>query len=163
MNPAIVPAPQLSRSPFEDRPRRVLIVDDNEVDQELTVELLRRAWPLERSSLIVDQTGDGFEALRRLRATKYALVLLDWNMPGVSGADVLRVLRTWTAHPPAIVLSGVPPERLRSELGGTGIASLDKNTLTPAALRREVLITFGLAGPWPTGLPSDEGRERAVS
>lgn len=67
-----------------DRPLRILLVDDDE--------LIRSVLPpmLEQLGHQVETASGGLEALRRLDAGLEAdLVILDHNMPGMSGADTL--------------------------------------------------------------------------
>jgi two-component system chemotaxis response regulator CheY len=44
------------------------------------------------------EAGNGNEALRQLEAQKVDLVLLDWNMPELSGLDFLKKVRTMDAY-----------------------------------------------------------------
>ena len=71
------------------RPLRVLLVDDDE--------LIRSTLPhmLEQLGHRVETASGGLEAIRRLSAGMEAdLVILDHNMPGLSGADTLpRILQ----------------------------------------------------------------------
>lgn len=72
----------------------VLLVEDNPADVELTKRALLRG-PL-RSRLLVAR--EGVSALQMLRATNRSaatigLVLLDLNLPGMSGFDVLREMK----------------------------------------------------------------------
>ncbi len=55
--------------------------------------MLVRHW-LERLGLVVEEAEDGFEALRRARTGDYALVVLDINMPGITGLGVLEGIRS---------------------------------------------------------------------
>jgi diguanylate cyclase (GGDEF)-like protein/PAS domain S-box-containing protein len=71
---------------IENRP--LLVVDDDESNRDL---LSRR---LQRAGYLVDTAVDAPEALRKIGDTQYSLVLLDSMMPGVSGPDLLRQLRT---------------------------------------------------------------------
>jgi DNA-binding response OmpR family regulator len=64
--------------------RSVLIVDD-EKNIRLTLSLA-----LEKLHLDVDTAVDGEEALRKLAAKSYTLMLLDLRMPGIDGMEVLR-------------------------------------------------------------------------
>ena len=65
----------------------LLLVDDNEVNRDL---LSRR---LQRHGYDVVTAVDGPHALALAEARDFALVLLDIEMPRVSGLDVLRVIR----------------------------------------------------------------------
>ena len=66
---------------------RILLVDDEEVNRDM---LSRR---LRRSGYVVDVAVDGESALARVQAGGVDLVLLDSMMPGLTGVDVLKLLR----------------------------------------------------------------------
>lgn len=65
---------------------RVLLVDDNEATCTLIRALLQREFHL-------DLASDGREALEKLRAAEYAVILLDLRMPVLDGFGVLEHLR----------------------------------------------------------------------
>jgi CheY-like chemotaxis protein len=65
----------------------LLLVDDNEMNRDL---LSRR---LQRNGHDVVTAVDGPHALELIEARDFALVLLDIEMPRVSGLDVLRAIR----------------------------------------------------------------------
>jgi DNA-binding response OmpR family regulator len=69
-------------------PRRpkILVVDDEPPLRELVVVTLGDAF-------VCDEVDNGEEALARLNADHYDLVMLDVMMPGTSGTDVLRKMR----------------------------------------------------------------------
>ncbi len=67
--------------------KRVLIVDDNEINRRLAVALLKkRGWETE-------ETESGGAALARLAAASFDCVLLDISMPGMDGEEVCRRIR----------------------------------------------------------------------
>jgi len=65
-------------------PGRVLVVDDNELNRDL---LVRR---LERDGHAIAVAADGHEALAKLAAEPFDVVLLDIMMPGLDGFGVLE-------------------------------------------------------------------------
>jgi two-component system, cell cycle response regulator DivK len=65
----------------------VLVVDDNAVNLKLTRVLLRGA------GYDVQTAADAEEALRVLHACKARLILMDVQLPGVSGLDLTRSLK----------------------------------------------------------------------
>jgi phosphoserine phosphatase RsbU/P len=73
-------------------PARLLVVDDNEDNRQT---LARR---LQRRGFEVGLAADGFQAIEAVGREAYDLVLLDVQMPGMSGFDVLKKLRV--DHPP---------------------------------------------------------------
>jgi len=74
---------------------RVLVVDDD-ADLRLSV-----ASALSESNYTVDQAIHGEEAVNRVRAGKYNLVLLDVNMPHMTGLEALKEIK---AHDPSIIV-----------------------------------------------------------
>src|SRR6478672_11406618 len=68
-----------------NRPK-ILVVDDEPPLRELVVVTLGDAF-------VCDEVDNGEEALARLNADHYDLVMLDVMMPGTSGTDVLRRMR----------------------------------------------------------------------
>src|SRR5215210_6503271 len=79
---------------------RILVVDDDPVFQALLPEQLSMLG-FEPS---VARTGQ--EALDALRRADHDIVLLDVNMPGVSGLDALRKIRQFEDAPEVIMLTG---------------------------------------------------------
>ena len=67
-----------------------LIVDDSKVIRKVARHIL------ETLEFQVDEAGDGREALERCEANMPDVVLLDWNMPVMSGMEFLRALRGGT-------------------------------------------------------------------
>jgi len=72
---------------LNSRPSRLLIVDDNELNRDM---LARR---LERKGYIVGLAESAKELLARVKRETVDLVLLDIEMPEISGLDALRTLR----------------------------------------------------------------------
>jgi CheY-like chemotaxis protein len=77
---------------------RILLVEDNLVNQKVALKLL------ERQGHRIDLAGNGFEALEALRERSYDLVLMDCQMPGMDGFETTRRLRDPASgvHDPAI-------------------------------------------------------------
>ncbi|MEA9782500.1 response regulator [Xanthomonas campestris] len=66
---------------------RILVVDDNAV----TRYSVRRV--LEHHQFVVEEAGTGGEGLVRLAAEAFAALVLDVNLPDMSGFDIVRTLR----------------------------------------------------------------------
>lgn len=64
-----------------------LVVDDSKVIRKVARHIL------ETLDFTVSEAGDGREALDSCLASPPDVILLDWNMPVMSGMDFLRALR----------------------------------------------------------------------
>ncbi len=84
--------------PIRETQKRVLVVDDDDSVRDLVGSVLRRRM------LDVDEAADGQAALDLLRDHRYAVIILDLLMPGVSGFDVLQRLEFDPIEAPPVVL-----------------------------------------------------------
>jgi len=76
---------------------RVLIAEDDRGLRDVLARGLRE------NGYVVDAVADGAGAIRFLRSYDYAVAILDWRMPEVSGLEVLRWLRR-RASPAAVLM-----------------------------------------------------------
>lgn len=106
---------------------RILLVDDHTIFRDGLKRLLQ-----EESGITVSaEASDSGEALGRLRAETFDLVLLDINMRGRSGLDILPSIRGEWPSLPVIVLSMYPAEQyaLRAfEAGASGYIAKDMDS-----------------------------------
>lgn len=86
-----------SKSSFETNPHRILIVEDNQVNQKVVTAVLRKR------GFNIELANDGMEALSKLeRSDDYDLVLMDVQMPVLDGLEATRIIRKnprWSALP----------------------------------------------------------------
>ena len=83
---------------------RVLLLDDNPFDRELAARALR-VLPVPPGPVELVCTGDWPEAQPYILAGGFDLLLLDYNLPGLTGLDILHDLRG-REHPPVIMMTG---------------------------------------------------------
>jgi two-component system chemotaxis response regulator CheY len=77
--------------------RSCLVVDDSKVIRKVARHIL------ETLNFSVEEAEDGREALTRCEAAMPDVILLDWNMPVMSGMEFLRALRQTDLSQPKVV------------------------------------------------------------
>jgi two-component system, chemotaxis family, chemotaxis protein CheY len=103
---SILPA-KLSKKELADRIQAlcVLVVDDNQYMRKTVRNLLVNCGVKD-----IYEAGDGITALDTIRTVGPDVVVLDWEMPLLSGAELVRIVRSPGVFPmpdvPIIMLSG---------------------------------------------------------
>ncbi len=101
--------------------RRILIVDDDRALRHALAALLAEAGH------VVEQAGDGPEAVARLDQGGFDIALLDINLPSVSGLDILAHARRAEAPPIVIMMTADDtPATLLSAVRGQAYRYLRK-------------------------------------
>ncbi|MBN2022049.1 MAG: CBS domain-containing protein [Pirellulales bacterium] len=78
----------------------VLVVDDDAATRALLIRVMKTLG-VER----VVEAVDGDEAIARADEAEFDLVLLDWEMPGQKGPEVIRALRERNDHAQVVMIS----------------------------------------------------------
>lgn len=79
---------------------KILVVED---DPEFAMTLVD-GLIMERFT--VEHSPSGTDCIELLRVTEYDLVILDWNLPGLTGIEVLRQYRARDGKTPILMLTG---------------------------------------------------------
>lgn len=119
---------------------KVFIADDSPAVVERLVDLLKEVEGVQ----FVGQAGDVAEAVRCIRKVRPDALILDLQMPGGSGLDVLRPIRAEFPHLQVLICTNYPYAQYREECLGAGANFfLDKSVdfdKIPAILRELVAI-----------------------
>lgn len=84
--------------------QRLLIADDHALARAGFVRLIGDA----QLGFHVHEAADGAAVLDAVREFEFRLIILDVSLPGRSGLDILRHLRSSHPHVPVLILSGFP-------------------------------------------------------
>jgi FixJ family two-component response regulator len=101
-----------------NQPLPIIAVVDDEESVRLALARLLRGW-----SFAVSVYGSGEEFLRSLATSRPACVILDVEMPGMSGRDVQRALSTSDAQLPIIIVTAYNRADLRAACLADGAAA----------------------------------------
>ncbi|RAK58241.1 response regulator [Phenylobacterium deserti] len=108
---------------------RVLLVEDNPINA-----LLARAL-LTREGCVVDHAAAGEEALAAVRVGAYDLILMDMRMPGLSGVETARQLRTAGIDTPIVALTANAFDDDRQACLAAGMDDFMVKPILPDSLR----------------------------
>lgn len=137
----------------ERRPARVLVVDDEPVILAIFSRILARAGH------VVDTAPGGRVALEKLRNERYDIVLLDWMMPDVSGAEVLREGRAFHPDLPFVIVTAAYSRALAAEAVALGAVECIGKPLNHRKILHMVARRTGRAAPAEhSDPPATEGK-----
>lgn len=133
----VAPA-EAEAAPASDLPR-ILVVDDDPVCRKVAKSLLQK------DGFAVTEAESGEKALELLEAgEEAALVVLDLNMPGIPGDEVLKRLRasTATAALPVVVLTGTEDEERELALMDAGADDYIRKPIEPRRFLSRIKATL---------------------
>ena len=111
--------------------KRILWVDDE-------IELLRpHCLFLQQRGYHVDAISNGADALALIEAEPYDLVLLDEQMPGHSGLEVLEILRRDGPHPRVVMITKSEEDKTMTEAIGRRV---DEYLVKPTSPRQVLSV-----------------------
>jgi two-component system, chemotaxis family, chemotaxis protein CheY len=110
---------------------KVLVVDDSKAMRMIVLRTLRQ------SGVQVSETFeavDGVDALEKVAAHTPDVVLSDWNMPNMTGIELLRQLRTQGVGVPFGFVTSESTASMRSDAIEAGAAFVIAKPFTPEQL-----------------------------
>ena len=103
---------------IEQSGKKVLVVDDNEVNQFVAQRML------EQLGFLVDLAANGEQAIEASEKEDYAAILIDSQMPGMSGNEATRAIRSREGddrHTPIIALTAKVMEHDQKKAFDAGV------------------------------------------
>lgn len=117
-------------------PLRIAVIDDHTLFRRGLISLLAR----EPGFAVVAEAADGFEGIKVVGATRPDVVLLDLNMPGISGIEAIGAIRKEAPEAQIVMLTVSEDaddlfKALRNGASGYLLKNIDSEFLV-AAIRR---------------------------
>ena len=109
---------------------RILLVEDNELNQEVASELLTQA------GFVVDVADNGAVGLRMVQAASYELVFMDMQMPAMDGLEATREIRKLPqfAALPIVAMTANAMQQDRERCLAAGMNDFIAKPIDPEAL-----------------------------
>jgi two-component system, chemotaxis family, chemotaxis protein CheY len=111
---------------------RVLIVDDSKAMRMIVARELRSAGFAE---LLISEAASGMDAITVMKDFNPELVLSDWNMPGMTGLDLLKALRGDGCAVPFCFITTEASSEMRSAADEAGAFNFITKPFTADDLR----------------------------
>lgn len=81
------------------RDKKILVAEDNKINSQL-IQLQLQSFGLDS-----DMVNDGLEVLSAVEKKHYDLVLMDWQMPRMSGLEATRKIREQGGHQDIVIIA----------------------------------------------------------
>jgi CheY-like chemotaxis protein len=130
---SLEPGDPLAPPALQPRQRRVLLVEDNPINQKLGIKIL------ERYGCIVDVAGNGREAVEMAERFSYDVIFMDCRMPEMDGYEASRRIREHAAaraHVPIVAVTAHAVSGAREECLDAGMDDYLTKPVRPADLER---------------------------
>jgi CheY-like chemotaxis protein len=121
-------------------PKRALIVDDSRT----TRGIVRKILSASRFALDISEAEEGAAAIGKLEG-RYDLVLLDCNMPGLDGFDILAKIKDSAPNTTVVMMTATDDDALAGRARTGGADAFLKKPFYPADI--DALLTRIYAGP----------------
>ncbi len=117
---------------FEFAGLHVLIVEDNKINQVITKKMLAK------KEITCDIANNGNEAIDAAKNNKYAAILMDIHMPGISGTEATRQIRKFDKDIPIIALTAISMEDSLDEFYAAGCNAVVTKPFKPEVFYQKI-------------------------
>jgi two-component system chemotaxis response regulator CheY len=118
---------------------KILVVDDMATMRKVVRNILKQL-----GFVNVDEAANGQEALQKLRADTYGFVVSDWNMPVMTGIDMLRAIRVdeKLKTTPVLMMTVEAQQSNLIEAGQAGASNYIVKPFTAETLQEKIANIF---------------------
>ncbi len=126
-----------------DKNLKILVVDDFSTMRRIVRNLLK-----ELGYTNVDEAEDGVVAMQRLRGNNFQFVITDWNMPNMTGIELLRVIRADPSlkHLPVLMITAEARKENIIEAAKSGASGYIVKPFTAGTLEEKLGKIFDKYG-----------------
>jgi CheY-like chemotaxis protein len=124
-------------------PTRVLVVDDSNTMRKIVRKILQAS----RFALTIDEAAEGAAALEHLRAQRFGIVFLDYNMPGLNGFDTLAEIKRETPNVAVVMMTSTLDNAIADRAHAAGALAFLKKPFYPADIDATLERYYGLTVP----------------
>jgi CheY-like chemotaxis protein len=122
-----------------DTRKKILVVDDDPLILIVWHDALRKHAEL----WYVETAQDGYEALEKIKATAFDLIVTDLRMPGMSGCELTVAIRQLAGDVPVIWITGFREPGAQNRAADLAIHKFLNKPLTVAQIRQTVADVLG--------------------
>jgi len=122
-----------------DKNLKILVVDDFSTMRRIVRNLLK-----ELGYTNVDEAEDGVVALQKLKGANFQFVVTDWNMPNMTGIELLRAIRADAALKslPVLMITAEAKKENIIEAAQSGASGYIVKPFTAATLEEKLNKIF---------------------
>ncbi len=126
-----------------DKNLKILVVDDFSTMRRIVRNLLK-----ELGYTNVDEAEDGVVAMQRLKGNNFQFVITDWNMPNMTGIELLRAVRADPSlkHLPVLMITAEAKKENIIEAAQSGASGYIVKPFTAGTLEEKLGKVFDKYG-----------------
>ena len=126
-----------------DKNLKILVVDDFSTMRRIVRNLLK-----ELGYTNVDEAEDGVVAMQRLKGNNFQFVITDWNMPNMTGIELLRAVRADPSlkHLPVLMITAEARKENIIEAAKSGASGYIVKPFTAGTLEEKLGKIFDKYG-----------------
>lgn len=115
---------------------RVLIVEDNKINQMITKKILTKM------NLNCDIVDNGEDAVEIVKQNHYNIILMDIHMPGISGVEATKQIRTFNKELTIFALTAVTIEDKMEEFNDAGFTDVISKPFKQELFERKLYVAL---------------------